>query len=106
VRPGIIFVVIGAILAFAVRAEASAVDLQVVGLIFIVAGAAIMAYSRREKRSAQVLTRVEHSAAGSEEPRMVQETVTREVVIEDDGTSSDQYAVHGYDPEQRGMSGA
>lgn len=93
---------LGAILAFAVRAEASAVDLQVVGLIFMVAGAAIMAYSRREKRSAQVVTRVERSADGAEEPRTVQETVTREVVIEDDGTSSDQYAVNGYEPGSPG----
>ncbi len=59
VAPGIILVIVGAILAFAVRTDASAVDIQTVGLIFMIAGAAIIAYARREKRIREVETRVE-----------------------------------------------
>lgn len=59
---GVSLVILGAILAFAVRADASAVDLQTVGLIFMVAGAAIVAYSRRDKRTERVVTHVEQNA--------------------------------------------
>lgn len=83
--PGITLVILGAILAFAVRADASAVDLQTVGLIFMLAGAAIIAYARREKRTREIETHVEQRLGGADDPDAVQRTVTHEVVTNDEG---------------------
>lgn len=82
--PGITLLVIGAILAFAVRADASAVDLQTVGLIFMVAGAAVIAYARRERRRTTVVQHVEQDGQAREVDESVHETVTRESVPGDD----------------------
>lgn len=81
--PGITLLVLGAILAFAVRADASAVDLQTVGLIFMVAGAAVIAYSRRERRTTTVVEHVERDGTETEVDTAVHETVTRESLPED-----------------------
>ncbi|MFZ5848785.1 MAG: DUF6458 family protein [Actinomycetota bacterium] len=80
--PGITLLILGAILAFAVRADASAVDLQTVGLIFMVAGAAVIAYSRRERRRTTVVEHVEKDGAGADVDTAVHETVTRESLPE------------------------
>jgi hypothetical protein len=80
VGAGISLVVLGAILAFAVRKDASVVDLQIVGLIFMLAGAAIIAHYRRERRQRQIFTHVEQSAGS----QPVHETVTHETVYEGD----------------------
>jgi hypothetical protein len=90
-------VIIGAILAFAVRADASAVDIQVVGLIFMLAGAAIMAFFRRERRQKQVLTRVEHIDGSPEAPEAVRETVAHETVYEGDEAPPAQGSGLGHD---------
>ncbi len=84
VAPGITLVVIGAILAFAVRSDSSVIDLQIVGLIFMIAGASIIAFFRRERHQKEIVTRVEHSAAGAEPQETVRETVTHETVYEGD----------------------
>jgi hypothetical protein len=80
VGAGISLVVLGAILAFAVRTDSSVVDLQIVGLIFMLAGAAIIAHYRRERRQKQIFTHIEQSA----DSRPVHETVTHETVYEGD----------------------
>jgi hypothetical protein len=82
--PGISLVIIGAILAFAVRTDASVIDLQIVGLIFMLAGAAIIAHFRRERHQKQIVTRVEHSDPGTQPTETVQQTVTHETVYEGD----------------------
>lgn len=92
--PGIILVIVGAILAFAVRTDASAVDIQTVGLIFMIAGAAIIAYARREKRIRQVETHVEQRLDGAGEPHAVRETITHEVVSNEEELP-DQFG-HGH----------
>ncbi len=87
--PGIILVIVGAILAFAVRKDTNVLDVQTVGLIFMLAGAAIMAYARREKRAERVVRHVEHGPAGTTGAATVHETVTHEVVTDDsDGLES------------------
>jgi hypothetical protein len=83
VGPGITLVVLGAILAFAVRTDASAVDLQTVGLIFMAAGAAIIAYYRRERHQRHV-THVEQKEAGADPSEAMHETITHEVIYEGD----------------------
>lgn len=77
--PGIILLIIGAIFTFAVRTDASAVDLQVVGLIFMLAGAGIIYHARRGTRREHVVTRVEDSA----DPDLPTHTV-RETIIDRD----------------------
>lgn len=92
--PGIILVIVGAILAFAVRTDAPAVDIQTVGLIFMVAGGAIIAYARREKRITEVETHVEHRLDSTGEPHPVKETVTHEVVTTEEELPA--HSVHGH----------
>jgi hypothetical protein len=84
VGAGISLVVIGAILAFAVRTDASAVDLQVVGLIFMVAGGAVIAYYRQERHQKQVVTHVEHIGGEAHPEETVHRSVTHEIIYEGD----------------------
>jgi len=57
---GIVLIIIGAIFAFAVKAESSWLDTQVVGVILILGGAAFIWRSRVKKR--EVVTRETESA--------------------------------------------
>lgn len=57
--PGVALVVIGAIFAFAVRKELPGIDIQVVGLILMVAGAAVIAHARYGRIREEKVTRVE-----------------------------------------------
>lgn len=82
--PGITLVVLGAILAFAVRADSDVVNVQAVGVIFMLAGAAIIYYYSRERRRKQVVTRVQHNGEPGAPAETVRETVTRETVYEGD----------------------
>ncbi len=77
--PGIFLIIIGAILTFAVRSEPSWLDLQVVGLIFLVVGG-ILVYvgSSGASRSRKVTTVKDLS-----DPNKPVQTV-REEVMEDD----------------------
>jgi len=97
VGPGVTLVVIGAILAFAVRTDASVVDLQVVGLIFMVAGGAIIAFYRRERHQKEIVTRVEHPGVVGDPSEVVHETVTHETVYEGDEPPPTHRAMHGFD---------
>jgi len=56
---GVLMAVLGAILTFAVRVDAPGVDLQVVGVILMVAGGAVIAYARRTVERERVVTEVE-----------------------------------------------
>lgn len=77
--PGITLLVLGAILTFAVRADASAVDLQTVGLIFMLAGAAIIAYYRKQGRVERVVTRIREREDGQVQTETFREVVSTEV---------------------------
>ena len=57
---GVFLAVLGAILAFAVRSETPGVDIQTVGVIFMVAGAAVGAHARRGTRQERLVTRVKN----------------------------------------------
>lgn len=63
---GITLLIVGAILAFAVRRETPGVDVQTVGVIFLVAGALVIAHARRGSRRERTVTRVEDPLAGEE----------------------------------------
>lgn len=84
--PGIILIIVGAVLAFAVRVDGEVVDIQTMGLIFMLAGAAIIAYARREKRATEVRTHLEQrlDAEGRPQGTTVRERVVHEVVSDDE----------------------
>jgi len=66
VGAGITLMIVGAILAFAVRRETPGVDVQTVGVILLVAGALVIAHARRGSRRERTVTRVEDPMAGEE----------------------------------------
>ena len=57
--PGVALVVVGAIFAFAIRKELPGIDIQVVGLILMVAGAAVIAHARYGRVREERVRRVE-----------------------------------------------
>lgn len=63
---GISLMIVGAILAFAVRRETPGVDVQTVGVILLVAGALVIAHARRGSRRERTVTRIEDPLAGEE----------------------------------------
>ncbi len=72
---GIFLAVLGAILTFAVRVDVPGIDLTVVGLILMVAGGAIIAWSRRTAQRAHVVTEVETPADPHARPHTVRRVV-------------------------------
>ncbi len=67
--------VFGAILAFAVEDRLPAVHLHVVGLILLVAGAAVIAHARHGVRHERVVRRVEEPLDPGDPPRVVEEII-------------------------------
>jgi hypothetical protein len=58
---GVTMAVIGAILAFAVRADPSGIDLRAVGLILLVAGIGLIWHERRGTTHERVATRSQYA---------------------------------------------
>jgi membrane protein implicated in regulation of membrane protease activity len=79
VGPGIFLIIIGAILTFAVRSEPSFLDLQVVGLIFLVVGGVLVHVGRSGATRARKVTTVQDLSDPNKPVRTV-----REEVMEDD----------------------
>ena len=77
--PGIFLIIVGAILTFAVRSEPSFLDLQVVGLIFLVVGGTLVYFGRNGATRARKVTTIEDRS----DPDKPVQTV-REEVMEDD----------------------
>ena len=77
--PGIFLIIIGAILTFAVRSEPSWLDLQVVGLIFLVVGGILVYVGSSGATRARKVTTVKDLS----DPDKPVQTV-REEVMEDD----------------------
>jgi disulfide bond formation protein DsbB len=84
--PGVTLAVIGAILAFAVRAEPSGIDLRVVGLILMVAGAGLIWHARRGTTHERVVTRVQGPVEDLQGPAspITENQVVRETIQERD----------------------
>jgi hypothetical protein len=78
---GIFLIMIGAILAFAVRAESDVVDLQIMGLILILGGIAAIYYSRMKATTERHVTRIEDKS----NPRRIVRTVHESVRDPDAG---------------------
>ena len=77
--PGIFLLIVGAILTFAVRGDTSAVDLQTVGLIFLVAGGALVYFGRNGGARSRTVTTVEDLS----DPTRPVQTVSEEVSEQD-----------------------
>jgi hypothetical protein len=67
--------VLGAILAFAVRADPPGINLPIVGLILMIAGAALIVHARRGSRHERVITRVEQPVDPTKPTHTVQQTI-------------------------------
>ncbi|HEX6916689.1 MAG TPA: hypothetical protein VF140_01340 [Phycicoccus sp.] len=81
--PGVTLAVIGAILAFAVRAQPSGIDLRVVGLILLVAGAGLIWHARRGTIHERVVTRVEEPGSPHDPRSPITEIRTVHETIQD-----------------------
>jgi hypothetical protein len=71
VGPGVALLVIGAIFTFAIRRELPGIDLQTVGVILMLAGAAMVARARRSRVHEQESTRVEEPVSPADPTHMV-----------------------------------
>lgn len=78
--PGVALVILGAIFTFAIRKELPGIDLQVVGLIFMVAGAALVYHARQGRVHTEETTRTEEPA----DPTLPTHTVVTERTTERD----------------------
>lgn len=75
---GIFLIIVGAILAFAVRADSDVVDIQMVGLILIFGGLAAIWHSRRGNTVEREVTRVEDLTNPAKPVRTIRESRTRQ----------------------------
>jgi hypothetical protein len=75
---GITLTVIGAILAFAVRADPKGISLPTVGVIFMLAGGFLIYVSRRNHHH-KVITSVEPSEDPRDPPHVHTEGVARDI---------------------------
>jgi hypothetical protein len=75
---GITLAVIGAILAFAVRADPDGISLPTVGVILMVAGGLLIFFSRRE-RHRKVITSVEPSQDPRDPPHVHTDGALRDI---------------------------
>lgn len=82
---GMGLMIVGAILAFAVRRETPGVDVQTVGVILLVAGALVIAHARKGATRERTVTRVE-------DPLAVEESQTHHEVVVDDPLEPDPLA--------------
>lgn len=75
---GLVLVVFGAILTFAVRTESPNVDIQTVGLILMVAGGVIIWHKRRDDVREHKVIRVEESDDGPPKHTVTETVIDRD----------------------------
>ena len=73
--PGVVLAVLGAILTFALRANTSVINLTVVGIILMVAGAGMIWHARKGTRRQRIVTREERPAGSSTPTHTVRQTI-------------------------------
>jgi membrane protein implicated in regulation of membrane protease activity len=78
VGPGIVLIILGAILTFAVRGDTNFVNLHVVGIIFLIAGGVLVYFGRNATRARKVTTVEDLS-----DPNRPVRTVSEEVAEHD-----------------------
>ena len=75
---GIFLIVVGAILAFAVRGDTNFVDIQVVGLILILGGVAAVWHARRGRTVERNVTHVDDLTDPDRQVHTVRESRTEQ----------------------------
>ncbi len=75
---GVFLVIIGAVLSFAVRRDTSVLDVQTTGLILMVAGAALIWWSQRERTREREVTTVDDLSDPSRPRRILHERVVED----------------------------
>ena len=73
---GIFLIILGAILRFAVRGDTSVVDLQIVGIILMIAGAVIFYFTRNGTVKMRTVKTVDDTSDPHRPVHTVYETVT------------------------------
>ena len=76
--PGIVLIILGAILTFAVRGDTNFVNVRVVGIIFLVAGGTLVYFARNGATRARKITKVEDLSDPDRPVRTVTEEVTED----------------------------
>ncbi len=82
--PGITLAVIGAILTFAVRAQPSFIDLRVLGVILMIAGAVLIWLARRGTLHERIATRAREQSGPGGPSSPVRGRRTRDTIRERD----------------------
>ncbi len=72
---GLFLIVVGALLSFAVEGTVPHLNLDVAGVILMLAGGVLMAHARATAGREHVVTRREESSDPSERPHVVQQIV-------------------------------
>jgi len=75
---GVFLAILGAILAFAVRRDSSVVDLQIVGLILMVAGAAVIYQARKGRTKIHDTTVIDDDSDPERPVHRVHEVITEQ----------------------------
>jgi hypothetical protein len=78
VGAGIFLVILGAIFAFAVRAESSVVDIQTVGLILMIGGGLLILHARRGTTTEREVTTTDDLTNPSRPRHTVHESTTEQ----------------------------
>jgi uncharacterized membrane protein len=76
---GVILVMMGAILTFALKNDSSVVDLQILGIILMVGGGALMFHAQQTKNKVREVTEIK-DLTNPEKPTHIR----REEILEDD----------------------
>ena len=72
---GVLLAVVGAILTFAVRANTSVISLPTVGVILMVAGAALIWHGSKGTRRKRIITREERPSGATTPTSTVRQTI-------------------------------
>jgi hypothetical protein len=78
VAAGIFLLMVGAILAFAVRKDTSVVDLQIVGLILLLGGVASIYHARKGTTTERRVTKIDDLSDPDRPVHTVHESVTEQ----------------------------
>jgi uncharacterized membrane protein len=72
---GVLLAVVGAILTFAVRANTSVINVAIVGVILMIAGAALIWHGSKGTRRKRIITREERPSGASTPTSTVRQTI-------------------------------
>jgi uncharacterized membrane protein len=72
---GVLLAVVGAILTFAVRANTSVINVPIVGVILMIAGAALIWHGSKGTRRKRIITREERPSGASTPTSTVRQTI-------------------------------